>query len=334
METEPVRRTRVVERDVFENDALAEARQGGRAGRIGDGLGMVQILEDLLRCAQGLLEDVVDAHQALQRLQQHDEREHEAGEIARGEQAGADLDARVGQQRHDGERGAEIDHGRREPLLQNVARVVLEQALRGFMEAAGFVFLGGEGLHHHVAAERFLKDLVELGLAVLRAAAGAPDAAAHPHGGQHHGGQHDQAHQGQPPVVTQQNEEQENGGKELAQQVGQNLGSGHLHLIDIVHDGRHQLAGGMRFKEFGALFEHLVEHRVAQIGDRREAGVADQVVAQIIANAFDEEGGEDGDRDHGPDGAAMQRDQVVQIELVVQDGVGQERDAAFGRVGG
>ena len=53
------------------------------AGLLDDLLEVIEILEDLLRGAQRLLEDVVDAHQALDRLVEHQQRHHEAGEIAR-----------------------------------------------------------------------------------------------------------------------------------------------------------------------------------------------------------------------------------------------------------
>ena len=90
-------------------------------------------------------------------------------------------------------------------------------------------------------------------------------------------------------IVAEQHEEQEDGGEELAQQVGQDLRGGHLHFVDVVHDGRHQLAGGVRFEELRALLQDLVEDGVAQVGDAGEAGVADQVVAEVIADALEEE---------------------------------------------
>ena len=43
------------------------------------------------------------------------------------------------------------------------------------------------------------------------------------------------------------------------------------------------------FEKLGALAQHLVEDGVAQIRDGGKAGVADQVVAQVVADAFDEE---------------------------------------------
>ena len=60
---------------------VLETRKSRRAGRIDDVFLMVQVLEDFLRSAQRLLEDVVDSDQALERLQQHEQRDEEAGEV-------------------------------------------------------------------------------------------------------------------------------------------------------------------------------------------------------------------------------------------------------------
>src|SRR5436190_32159 len=73
-----------------------------------------------------------------------------------------------------------------------------------FTEAPGFVVLGGEVLHHHVAAQGFLKDLVDLCLAILRVAAGAAYAPAHTHGRQHYGGHYNQADQREPRIVAEE----------------------------------------------------------------------------------------------------------------------------------
>ncbi len=139
--------------------------------------------------------------------------------------------------------------GEDERLLQHVAQVGLEQAARGLAEAAGFVRLGAERLHHHVAAEGLLQDLVQLRLPVLSAAAGAPDASADAGGGQHDERQHGEADERQLPIVAEHHEQQTDGAENLAQQIRQDLRGGHLDLVDVVHDGRHQLAGGVRFEE-------------------------------------------------------------------------------------
>src|ERR1017187_1024024 len=312
LETEALGRSGIVETGVLEDDVVLKAGELRRAGRIHHGLGMVEVLEDLLRRTQRLLEDVIDADQALQRFQEHEHGQAECAEGARGKRAALNLNPCVGHQGHNREGRAEIDHRGREALLQHVAGVVLEQTLRGGLEPKRFIAFGGERFDHHVAAEGFLKNLVELGLALLRAAAGPPYAAAQSHGGQHHGGQYDEADRGQAPIDAEDAVQQENRDKKLAQEVGQYLRGGHLDFIDIVHDGRHQLAGGVRFEELGALFEHLIEDGVAQFGDAGKSRVADQVVAEIVANALDQERQQERGCDHSP-GAAVKRNDMVQI---------------------
>ena len=53
-----------------------------RAGLVADLLVAIQILKDLLRCAQRLLKNIVDAGEPLDGLVQHQQRDYEAGEFA------------------------------------------------------------------------------------------------------------------------------------------------------------------------------------------------------------------------------------------------------------
>ena len=82
---ESVGRARIAEGDVLEDDAIVKPRQLRRAGLFDDLLHVIEVFENLLRCAQSLLEDVVDAHQALDRLVEHQQGDHEAGEVAGGQ---------------------------------------------------------------------------------------------------------------------------------------------------------------------------------------------------------------------------------------------------------
>ena len=79
--------------------------------------------------------------------------------------------------------------------------------------------------------------------------------------GKHHERQHGQAHQRQLPIVAHHHERQRDGAEQLPQKIRQHLRSGHLDLVHVVHDGRHQLARGMRLEELRALLQHLVEDR-------------------------------------------------------------------------
>ncbi len=70
-----------MKRNALKGNLARERRQLLRARLFGDLLDMVEIFEYFVRRAERLLEDIVDAHQPLHRLQQHDQREDEAREI-------------------------------------------------------------------------------------------------------------------------------------------------------------------------------------------------------------------------------------------------------------
>ena len=72
-----------MEGNVLEDDLALEGGEFAGAGLFGDLLDVVEVLEDFVRGAEGLLEDVVDADQALDGLEQHEQGEDEAGEIGR-----------------------------------------------------------------------------------------------------------------------------------------------------------------------------------------------------------------------------------------------------------
>ena len=94
-------------------------RQFRGAGLFDDLLIAIQILEDFLRRAQRLLEDVVNAGEPLDGFVQHQQRDDEAGEFSGRERVILDLDARVGQQYDDGDGGEEFDQrARRAPVAR------------------------------------------------------------------------------------------------------------------------------------------------------------------------------------------------------------------------
>ena len=103
----------------------------------------------------------------------------------------------------------QFDQRRGDRLLQHVLEVGLQQLVAGLAETARFVRLGVERLDDHVAAQRLLQDLVQLALPLLRAAAGAADAAADPACRQNHERQDDQAEQGEPPVLADDHEDED-----------------------------------------------------------------------------------------------------------------------------
>src|SRR5438105_2514939 len=164
--------------DVVEQDGLLELGKFHRAGLLPDLLIAIQIFEDFLRCPGGLLEDVVNAGEALHWFVQHEKRDDKAGEFSGGHRSTLDVLAGVGEQSDDGDGSEEFDQRRRERLLRDIAKVAGFETTRSEQEAIGLNVLGAEGLHYLMAADGFLQDLVQLGGVILRAARGAADAAA------------------------------------------------------------------------------------------------------------------------------------------------------------
>jgi hypothetical protein len=67
-----------------------------------------------------------------------------------------------------------------------------------------------------------------------------------------------------------------------------------------------------------------------KISDGAEPRVVHQVRADVIANALQEKDAEHGYRDHRPDVVDGGRDEAVEVEAMVEDGVGVEEDGAGG----
>ena len=99
-----VGRVRIAEIDIIEAIACWNLPSFAAPGFSTTLLIAIQVFENLLRRAERLLENVVDAGEALHRLIEHQQRDDEAGEIAGGQCAALDLGARVGEQADDGER--------------------------------------------------------------------------------------------------------------------------------------------------------------------------------------------------------------------------------------
>ncbi len=89
-----------------------------------------------------------------------------------------------------------------------------------------------------------------------------------------------------------------------------------MNFFDVVHDGRHDAAGGVRLEELGVLAEDFVEDGLAHVGDGGDSDVVYEIVAAIVGQAFDEEDGEDGDGDHGPDVADGGGHDLAEVERV------------------
>ncbi len=98
-----VGRVRVLEADTVIDDRLAELLQLACAGFLAHQRPAVEVFEDALAGSGGLLEDVVNAGEALDRLVEQQQRGDERHEVAGGHLVRLDLLARVGEQADDGE---------------------------------------------------------------------------------------------------------------------------------------------------------------------------------------------------------------------------------------
>ncbi len=206
-QTESIGRAGITEADVLKPDGMLKTHQPLRIGFFANGPLAIQIFEDFLGCAQRLLENVVDAGEALDRFVQHQQGDDEAGELAGGHLAGLDLQAGVGEETDDGKGAEKFDQGRSHRLLRDIAKTAVFQMTGGGAEAVAFELFRPEGFHHLVAADGLLKDLVEVGGVVLGAAAGAADALAKPGCGHKNERQHGQTDDGQLPIGLDHDEQ-------------------------------------------------------------------------------------------------------------------------------
>ncbi len=108
---------------------------------------------------------------------------------------------------------------------------------------------------------------------------------------------------------------------------------GDLDFFDVIHDGRHQAAGRVRLEELRALLDDFIEDGVTQVSDGGEADIVDEVIREVVANTFDEEYGEDGERHHGPDVVDPARNELVQVQRAVENRVSKKQDRRICRGG-
>ena len=217
--------------------------------------------------------------------------------------AGFDLVARVGQQADDGDGAQHLDQRRGKRLLQDVSHVGLAAACRAASRNRRDSYASAPKafttmwplrvscrIWFSSACWSCVRRLVRRMRRPMRVVGMIDE------------GQHRQADQRQLPILAQDHRRTGRAPmNNLPQEIRQDVRSGQLDLVDVVHDRRHQLAGGVRFEKLRALLQDFVEDRVAQVGDGGETGVVDQVVAEVIAEPLDQEDRQDGEGDHGPD---------------------------------
>ena len=75
-----------------------------------------------------------------------------------------------------------------------------------------------------------------------------------------------------------------------------------LNLFDVVHDGRHQWPVEFDSKNCASLADARFSNTLlTKVGDGGNSDVVHEVVAEVVTDALDSEGAQDGEGDHGPD---------------------------------
>src|SRR6185437_11030122 len=317
IEQETIGRIRIVKTRVFDDNRMPETGQADGIGLLNDLLALIEILENFLRSAERLFENVVNAGEPLDGFIEHQQRDDEAGETAGRHRADLDLLARVSQERDDGDGSKELDHRRSKRLLRNVAEIAALQIPRGDAEAVRFQFLRAECLHHLMAADGLLQNFVEVGCMILNAPRRAANAASNARRGDQNKGEQRETDQSELPIDADQNAEQANGGERLPQPVGENMRGRDLNFFDVVHDGRHHASGRIRFEELRILPQDAIEDLLPQIGDSGNAHVVNQIIAGVVAQSLHEKDEQDGNRDHHPDVMNRGWQELVKIDRFV-----------------
>ncbi len=117
-------------------------------------------------------------------------------------------------------------------------------------------------------------------------------------------------------MMTTQTSEDE--GEELLQEVAEDGGHGGLHALDVVDEGGEQGAGGVLLKEGDGAAQHGVVEVVAQVGDHAEAGVVDQVGADVVADGLEDGGGDERVGDDRPGVVEVAGHEEVQVEHAME----------------
>ena len=171
----------------------------------------------------------------------------------------------------------------------------------------------------------FLQDLIQIAGGVLRLPARPADTFTEARSGHEHEGKEREAEEGEAPVGSEDYDQQAEGGKDLPQKIGKHVGTGDLNFVDVVHDRRHQTSGGSGFEKCRAVAEHLIEDLIAEVGDGREADEVREVIAKIVADTAQRKDHHGGDGEDGEDVVNRVREEVFEIDLIVDDRNFEER---------
>src|ERR1700683_4819141 len=286
-----------------------------RKGREGDGAHRVELFfrqieefENLRGSAERLDEELIDAAQALDGLV------GERTEGTDGHAADFNFPASVEQDHGDDDGAEDIHNGAGGGHGADPAHIFAKQLARGFAEFANFETFHAEGFHDAIAADGFLKYLTEVGEAAAAGFGGAADAAGQFCDGPDDKRDQDRRADGHAPVNHQEHGDKYDQVENLAKEIGQVIGKGGAHLLDIGDYGGHNATDGIVVKESHGLLDALPVTAVAQVGDAGEADILDQGAAEIFGDRLDQKNEKQGEGEDGPDVVDARGDEIVQVD--------------------
>ena len=286
-----------MKRDVVEGDGAGLDRQRDRVRAVPD-LGLdVDMGEDALGGGEPLLQHRVEVGEAAQGLVRHEQRAEERHEGPRRGLAGEDAGAAVEDHPADSDAAQHLDEGRRQRPRPHDPEHLAKAVGDHVVGAPGFVRLHPIGLDvthvlHGLVEQRAEAAGGELGPG--RGLAHAPAEIADRDDGD---GEDDAAHDGEAPVLVEQEPDQEDQRDPVLGRAGEGAPEHLLQVLDVVEEVGDQLARGHAV-EIGEVGPHQVGEQVAlQRGDDALADGAHQIGLGEGREPLDHRDGDDRQRD-------------------------------------
>jgi hypothetical protein len=172
--------------------------------------------------------------------------------------------------------------------------------VRCLAEAQQLPKLHVEGFNDAVAGDGFVQDVLNVGELVLPAARGAANIAADAE--DRSGGDQAEERQNprQAPTERDHDDHHEGEREELLQEIRQDRRRCVLDALNVVDERRKQRTGGVFLEESDRPAQDGLVQVVAHVGDHAETGVVRQIGAGVVADAFQQRGGDEGEGDAGP----------------------------------
>ncbi len=278
------------------------------------------------------MEAVVERGELAHRVVELEEQDDESAEEPDVHAAVLNLIAADEQEQRDGHIADGVHQRRTDGLNAHAAEIGAKKTGSRFLEAQNLPQFRVEGLDDAIAGNRFMQDVLNLGQLVLPGAGAGADFPAD----FACGGNHDRNEQKQRPTEMAAQADHEHHphqkGKELLQEFADHRADRGLHFIHIVDERGKDSARGVLVKEAGGAAQSGFVKTVTQIRDHAEAGIVDQVGAQIVAEAFDDGGGYQSKGHHRPGIVHEVGNQNAQVEVPLRFGQA-ESDGAVGSLG-